>query len=294
MDFSSLIRAKSYLGYDQGTALLQWLSKWFKEACIVLYDPIRMNDAFGHIQQSYFKAKGCELRAFNKRDEGILDIKRFLLHADWQTLCAFDMNAIWKSCVNLQHLQTIESFDEYADLALVNAHYALSVAVNSSYFGTNKPSFRFFNTFCGSYSNGNRAHSFWSKTLIIRSIEASDYDEVRKLIRMTESEITYAKKAVKKFMSKHSEIDFDAKFRNSKKPAHFWVATKNDELVGCIGLKHTSKSSNAAEISHLSVNKQHRQQKIGSYLMRIAERFALEKGYERILLQTLEEMKAAY
>ena len=69
------------------------------------------------------------------------------------------------------------------------------------------------------------------------------------------------------------------------------LAYKNDEAVGCAGIKHYSNE--AAEVKRVFVKEQYRGNGISKQLMKQLEIRAREKGYSNLILESGEPLIAA-
>ncbi|KAJ0407806.1 hypothetical protein ATCC90586_006282 [Pythium insidiosum] len=288
----------SYLEPSRGTSLLQSLARWFHDAAIAMYDPIALDDAFGATEQQYFAVKGCELRGLQQYPSARDQMRRLVSEAKWSSCRVVDMNAVFDACTSAaekQRLQTLECFDEYADWALCNAHYALSIA-------TIGPSAdRWSQEFCRGRGLFARTFSSNSETLVLRSFEPQDLRATQKLFQATHLE--YSCKAVKKFVFNRVRsgdmADVNASFLAQPR-SHFWViTTTSGDVVACIGIKpfvgagETAATTQTAELCRLSVDAAWRRRGLASVLVEHLESFAQRAAYDAIRLDTIASMASA-
>ncbi|GLD97716.1 hypothetical protein PINS_up006406 [Pythium insidiosum] len=293
------VQSQSYLEPTRGTSLLQSLAGWFQDATIVIYDPIALDDAFGATQQQYFAIKGCELRAFRRYPSPHDQMQRLLSEAKWRSCRLVDMNAVYAACTSEEkkRLQTLECFDEYADWALCNAHYALSLATTST------SADHWSQVFCRGLGLFARTFSCGNETLTLRSFQPQDLRAVQKLFQATHLE--YACKAVKKFVFNRVRAgdlaDVTASFLATPR-SHFWVVTTAmGDVIACVGLKPfevkgettTATSERSAELCRLSVDAQWRRRGLASVLVEHLESFARDAAFDTIRLDTIASMTTA-
>lgn len=72
-----------------------------------------------------------------------------------------------------------------------------------------------------------------------------------------------------------------------------WLATIANTLVGCVALRPLAIFANHAEVKRLYVKPEHRGLGIAKALYESLERYARERGYEWLYLDTTDEMLAA-
>lgn len=74
---------------------------------------------------------------------------------------------------------------------------------------------------------------------------------------------------------------------------YFWVAVEQDNqtVIGAVALEHLNNDN--VELRRMCVKKEARGKGIGKALLQTFERYALEKGYKKIVLTTLLEFKTA-
>jgi putative acetyltransferase len=75
--------------------------------------------------------------------------------------------------------------------------------------------------------------------------------------------------------------------------AGVWLATIADAAVGCVALRSLAKFAHSGEVKRLYVRPQHRGRGIAAALYQRLEKYARERGYEWLYLDTTDEMVAA-
>lgn len=70
-----------------------------------------------------------------------------------------------------------------------------------------------------------------------------------------------------------------------------WAAQDADKLVGCVGFKHLDTTT--AEVKRLYVQSAFRGQRLGEKLMRQVAQFTRQRGYQRLVLDTVPQTVAA-
>jgi GNAT superfamily N-acetyltransferase len=75
--------------------------------------------------------------------------------------------------------------------------------------------------------------------------------------------------------------------------AGVWLATIADAAVGCVALRSLAKFAHSGEVKRLYVRPQHRGRGIAAALYQSLEKYARERGYEWLYLDTTDEMVAA-
>jgi ribosomal protein S18 acetylase RimI-like enzyme len=75
--------------------------------------------------------------------------------------------------------------------------------------------------------------------------------------------------------------------------AGVWLATLADAAVGCVALRSLAKFVHSGEVKRLYVRPQHRGRGIAAALYQGLEKYARERGYEWLYLDTTDEMVAA-
>jgi len=72
-----------------------------------------------------------------------------------------------------------------------------------------------------------------------------------------------------------------------------WLAWMDGQVAGCLALRRMGHPANCVEIKRMYVREKWRGLGIAQKLLEGTERFARESGYQRIYLDTTDEMKAA-
>jgi GNAT superfamily N-acetyltransferase len=75
--------------------------------------------------------------------------------------------------------------------------------------------------------------------------------------------------------------------------AGVWLATIANAPVGCVALRSLTKFARSGEVKRLYVRPQHRGRGIAGALYESLEKYARERGYEWLYLDTTDEMVAA-
>jgi len=75
--------------------------------------------------------------------------------------------------------------------------------------------------------------------------------------------------------------------------AGVWLATIGNAVVGCVALRPLAKFANSAEVKRLYVQPQHRGSGIAKALYESLEKYARERDYEWLYLDTTNDMVAA-
>jgi GNAT superfamily N-acetyltransferase len=75
--------------------------------------------------------------------------------------------------------------------------------------------------------------------------------------------------------------------------AGVWLATIAGTVVGCVALRSLAKFAKSAEVKRLYVRPEHRGLGIAKSLYESLEKYARERGYEWLYLDTTDEMVAA-
>lgn len=78
-----------------------------------------------------------------------------------------------------------------------------------------------------------------------------------------------------------------AKYYQSESSSNFWIAVKDNTLIGTVGLK--KESNNLAYLKRMVVKKEFRKQGIGIKLLETAIEFAKEHNYKTIFAGTVKE-----
>jgi GNAT superfamily N-acetyltransferase len=75
--------------------------------------------------------------------------------------------------------------------------------------------------------------------------------------------------------------------------AGVWLATVASAVVGCVALRPLAKFAHSGEVKRLYIQPQHRGHGIAAALYQSLEKYARERGYEWLYLDTTDEMVAA-
>lgn len=115
--------------------------------------------------------------------------------------------------------------------------------------------------------------------------------------RVTSEESNAAWEIVEEYYEAAGVVARDAKddferiyFRDG---AGVWLATIADAAVGCVALRSLAKFAHRGEVKRLYVRPQHRGRGIAAALYLSLEKYARERGYEWLYLDTTDEMVAA-
>jgi len=115
--------------------------------------------------------------------------------------------------------------------------------------------------------------------------------------RVTSEESNAAWEIVEEYYEAAGVVARDAKddferiyFRDG---AGVWLATIADAAVGCVALRSLAKFAHSGEVKRLYVRPQHRGRGIAAALYHSLEKYARERGYEWLYLDTTDEMVAA-
>jgi len=122
-----------YVAPDHSNALISWLATTFHNASIIIYDPIRPNDAFGRQMLINLDARGCPLL-------GILDAPtpeaqcQRLKTAGWTSGAeCMDLYQVHNQCLDPGdrfRAERLEPLDEFEEWTLFMQHYCLVVGNN--------------------------------------------------------------------------------------------------------------------------------------------------------------------
>lgn len=122
-----------------------------------------------------------------------------------------------------------------------------------------------------------------AKPFSVRRIPAEDSNPAWKII-----EEYYEAAAV---VARDAKEDFTRiYFRDG---AGIWLATVENNVVGCVALRPLSTIQHSGEVKRLYVQPQHRGRGIAAALYQALELYARECGYESLYLDTTDEMVAA-
>jgi GNAT superfamily N-acetyltransferase len=75
--------------------------------------------------------------------------------------------------------------------------------------------------------------------------------------------------------------------------AGVWLATLENDVVGCVALRQLAAIAHSGEVKRLYVRQQFRGRGIAGALYQSLETYAREQGYEWLYLDTTDEMLAA-
>ena len=75
--------------------------------------------------------------------------------------------------------------------------------------------------------------------------------------------------------------------------AGVWLATMANAVVGCVALRSLAKFAKSAEVKRLYVRPEHRGLGIAAALYQSLEKYARERGYEWLYLDTTDDMVVA-
>jgi ribosomal protein S18 acetylase RimI-like enzyme len=115
--------------------------------------------------------------------------------------------------------------------------------------------------------------------------------------RVTSEESNAAWEIVEEYYEAAGVVARDAKddferiyFRDG---AGVWLANIADAAVGCVALRSLAKFAHSGEVKRLYVRPQHRGRGIAAALYQSLEKYARERDYEWLYLDTTDEMVAA-
>lgn len=77
------------------------------------------------------------------------------------------------------------------------------------------------------------------------------------------------------------------------KDAGIWLATDNDEIIGCIALHRLPNLDNGGEIKRLYVRHSHRGQGVAADLLAALEAYAEGQGYAALYLDSKDDLMPA-
>ncbi|HYK35077.1 GNAT family N-acetyltransferase [Alloacidobacterium sp.] len=75
--------------------------------------------------------------------------------------------------------------------------------------------------------------------------------------------------------------------------AGLWLATAEDEVIGCIGLHRLSHLKDGAEVKRLYVRTAYRGQGVAEALLQTLEDYATEQGYKALYLDSKKDLMPA-
>eukprot|EP00050_Salpingoeca_kvevrii_P008590 m.303806 g.303806 ORF g.303806 m.303806 type:complete len:303 (+) comp16234_c0_seq1:22-930(+) len=121
-----------YMPPETAASLLQWTAT-FPCAFYVNYEMVNPHDAFGQVMLRNLQSRGCALLGLAACPTVDAQIQRYLA-AGWQQASAADMGAVYRSIPSeeRQRIERIEFMDEFEEWDLINQHYCMSWAWNST------------------------------------------------------------------------------------------------------------------------------------------------------------------
>jgi tRNA wybutosine-synthesizing protein 4 len=128
----TLIIAECVLVYvppDHSNTLISWLAMNFSNASIVIYDPIRPDDAFGRQMLINLEARGCPLLGISHAPTPEAQCQR-LKTAGWSTAECMDLYQVHNQCLDQDsrlQAEKLEPLDEFEEWTLLMQHYCLVV-----------------------------------------------------------------------------------------------------------------------------------------------------------------------
>ncbi|XP_065053055.1 tRNA wybutosine-synthesizing protein 4-like [Rhopilema esculentum] len=114
--------------------LIEWAARTFQNSVFILYEQIQPDDAFGAVMLKHFETLQSPLRCIREYPTLDSQIQRFKT-LGWQRCNAMDMNEFYHNIVSQEernHVEDIESFDEFEEWHLKCAHYVLVAAFTGS------------------------------------------------------------------------------------------------------------------------------------------------------------------
>jgi len=75
--------------------------------------------------------------------------------------------------------------------------------------------------------------------------------------------------------------------------AGVWLATEDDEIVGCIALRRLASPANSGEIKRLYVRVEYRGRGIAEALLKALESYAAEQGHAALYLDSKKDLMPA-
>ncbi|CDU19695.1 leucine carboxyl methyltransferase, putative [Plasmodium yoelii] len=122
-----------YLEVESSDNLIKTLSELMKNtACIVVYEQVNPNTAFGAIMIDNFNQRGISLKSIYKYNSLELQMERYK-RLGWSNVYINDMNEIYDYHINSEEkkkIEKIEMFDEFEEWRLLQNHYFILVAFN--------------------------------------------------------------------------------------------------------------------------------------------------------------------
>ncbi|CRH01529.1 leucine carboxyl methyltransferase, putative [Plasmodium relictum] len=122
-----------YLETESSDFLIKKLSELMKNtSCIIVYEQVNPNTAFGKIMIDNFSSRGISLKSIYKYNNLDLQLKRFK-SLGWFNVYISDMNEIYDYHISNEEkkkIEKIEMFDEFEEWRLLQNHYFMLVAFN--------------------------------------------------------------------------------------------------------------------------------------------------------------------
>ncbi|OQS01147.1 hypothetical protein ACHHYP_01753 [Achlya hypogyna] len=285
----------AYLAPSARSSLLQWTASHLSDALFVGYDPIGLATSFGEQMQSYFAAKGCDLRSAKALPSVHDQDAHFRAHG-WGSVRLWNMNATLRLLVadnERRRMEGLEPFDEYDDWITCNHHYGFTMASNNAVDGASVgaavlrewrlPTLALDEAvITDTYADG----------VTVRLFQPTDAPAVRHIFESTLDE--YNHKSVRKLVAHQlaTELSDLVASYMSQPSACFWVAERGSDFLGCVGVK-PFKGAATAELLRLRVAGSGRRLGVATRLVDALEGYCRRVGYETVYLETLSVMEAA-
>ncbi|KMZ87174.1 leucine carboxyl methyltransferase [Plasmodium vivax Brazil I] len=124
-----------YLEISSSDSLIQTLAGLMRStSCMLVYEQVNPNTAFGKVMISNFSQRGIELKSIFKYDSLEKQLCRFK-SLGWSHVYISDMNEIYDYHLNRDEkkkIEKIEMFDEFEEWRLLQNHYFILVAFSPS------------------------------------------------------------------------------------------------------------------------------------------------------------------
>ncbi|CAA9989753.1 leucine carboxyl methyltransferase, putative [Plasmodium knowlesi strain H] len=124
-----------YLEITSSDNLIKTLAGLMRNtSCILVYEQVNPNTAFGKVMISNFSQRGIELKSIFKYDNLEKQFCRFK-NLGWSHVYISDMNEIYDYHLNTEEkkkIEKIEMFDEFEEWRLLQNHYFILVAFSPS------------------------------------------------------------------------------------------------------------------------------------------------------------------
>lgn len=117
-----------YMDVEAADRVLAW-TRMFHKAAVLIYEPIRGDDAFGKMMIRNLAARGLELKTLEKYSTLELQRQR-LTDAGFTTAKACTMSHVfenWASVTERERISKLEMLDELEEWTLLADHYCISV-----------------------------------------------------------------------------------------------------------------------------------------------------------------------